>query len=559
MDTNLPPLAPSPEVTSYGRDANGGRHRRPGPEWVFAGLLAAFGLIFAFGIPPCQTPDEHSHFFRAYDVSQEHFTPQKMVGGCGAAVLPLTVHRVAGVFPTMIFHPEVKANWAELKEVRAFRSHARLRPATPYIGSINYLFVPYLPQAAGIALARKAQLDPLMLFYAGRLANLTVSVLLVFLAIRISPIFKITIGVFALLPITVQQMASYSPDASAIGVSFLMVAWILRLAVGPETRTRPAALVGMFGLASWLTLTKFPYASVTMLSVAIPSTRLGSRRLKVLTGIALAALVLGLFVVSARTTRRYAPDSLTLAGPTGEYKTSVRGQLDFVRHHPLDFLNACHDSCVEFGTIWLDSLFRLGWLDTPINAFAARLFFIFVVGVALLDQPSRVEIPALLKVAAVLAAGLAWGLVLSSLYTWWSPVGGTQVLGVQGRYMLPLLPLLPILLNHKAIRIEANPRALLLVTTTASVGMLWIAVAAFLRRYYFAERPLFLDEGISCSTALGVTGAAWIVSHYFPPVAAFGDETGPVSDGRGQLRGPILNSIRGARSRARQSTVPGTK
>src|SRR5262249_17535034 len=149
-----------------------------------------------------------------------------------------------------------------------------------------------------------------------------------------------------------------------------------------------------------------------------------------------------------------------------------------------EFLEACTATSIEAGINWIETLFRLGSLDTVINPAVVSLYLAFLIAVALLDQPSRVEIPAMMKVAALLAAGMAGGLILMPLSVWWSPVGGDYIEGIQGRYCLPLLP---VLLNHRASRIEAAPRALLIITATGSGGMLWISVATMIQRYYFSE------------------------------------------------------------------------
>src|SRR5207302_8601264 len=75
------------------------------PEYLFATLLAVFGTVFALGIPPCQTPDEPSHFFRAYRVSQGKLTVHKKAEWPGTAV-PVSVAKLVENFNHLPFHPE---------------------------------------------------------------------------------------------------------------------------------------------------------------------------------------------------------------------------------------------------------------------------------------------------------------------------------------------------------------------------------------------------------------------------------------------------------------------
>src|SRR5262245_30627395 len=81
---------------------------RWGPEHVFAGLVLLFGLVFAFGLPPCQAPDEVSHFYRAYQVSEGRLFPV-MVGEWGGGDLPANIVQVASTFAHLAFHGENQA------------------------------------------------------------------------------------------------------------------------------------------------------------------------------------------------------------------------------------------------------------------------------------------------------------------------------------------------------------------------------------------------------------------------------------------------------------------
>jgi hypothetical protein len=67
-------------------------HRRRVATWF---LLIAFtlGVLAIFLTPPFQVPDEHTHFYRAYDVSRGHLFARAPV------VLPKTVTALQGQYP----------------------------------------------------------------------------------------------------------------------------------------------------------------------------------------------------------------------------------------------------------------------------------------------------------------------------------------------------------------------------------------------------------------------------------------------------------------------------
>src|SRR5262249_55236327 len=159
-------------------------------EYVFSGLLAVFGIIFAFGMPPCQTPDEPSHFFRAYRISEGRWKV-RLRGDWAGGTVPTSVARVEEKFRELPFRPDLQANINNFTTLLSLPLEPKQRSFVHLPGSAYYSIVPYLPQGCGMALARWTGSGPLGIFYAGRLANLAVAVVLVFWAIRLTPIFPL--------------------------------------------------------------------------------------------------------------------------------------------------------------------------------------------------------------------------------------------------------------------------------------------------------------------------------------------------------------------------------
>jgi hypothetical protein len=101
-----------------------------------------------------------------------------------------------------------------------------------------YIFIPYLPGAAGIALGRALHLSALALLYCTRFSNLAVFVALVLLAFRLLPDFRPALLGLALMPTSLHQAASAS-----------LGRLLLRLGV-PVSRLYPSAHVRQRSRAS---------------------------------------------------------------------------------------------------------------------------------------------------------------------------------------------------------------------------------------------------------------------------------------------------------------------
>src|SRR5438309_11824115 len=68
-----PPVVPYAPAGDTSTDPAGRRWARP--HRIFPWLALLFGLPLAFLTAPFQAPDEPSHFYRAYQISEGHLLP----------------------------------------------------------------------------------------------------------------------------------------------------------------------------------------------------------------------------------------------------------------------------------------------------------------------------------------------------------------------------------------------------------------------------------------------------------------------------------------------------
>lgn len=470
-------LAPAAEL---GCRSTPPEHSQAGwrPEYVFATLLLGFGIVFAIGMPPCQTPDEPSHVFRAYHLSEGHLFPERQ-GERGWGMVPKTLVQLTTRFAYLPFHPENQVRRQDLKEMHALSLDPQEQQPANFVGSAYYTFVPYVPQAIGMAVARALGAGPLGCSYGGRLANLALATFLVFWAIRLIPVLKSAVGMIALLPISVQQFASTSPDAPTIGAAFLLIAVLFRFALLAQAMIERRHIVAILTLGTWLTLCKFPYALIVICYWGIPSARFGSRRRYLGTGAACMAI---LFTLAASLThlKKFTPPRL--GGGTG--RASIEAQMQFIRTHPFEYLQMFGETVTEHGKIWIDQLSMLGWLDTPVNPLAMQAFFVLLILVAL-SEPSSVAYPTVrFRAIALMTAALCLVVILTSCFVAGSPLHAKLIIGFQGRYLIPFLPLLLLPLRNRTIRVRACPKVLLALAASSSAAISMVAVATVLRRYY---------------------------------------------------------------------------
>ena len=92
-----------------------------------------------------------------------------------------------------------------------------------------YAPICHLPQAIGMFLARIFGEGVSVQCYAARLANFAVAVFLIYNAIKLVPFKKNVVFFLAMLPITLNEIASMAADALAISMCLFYICYILYL------------------------------------------------------------------------------------------------------------------------------------------------------------------------------------------------------------------------------------------------------------------------------------------------------------------------------------------
>jgi uncharacterized membrane protein len=449
----------------------------PGRFFLAAALL--FGTLLAVVTPPFQVPDEPAHFYRAFTLSEGRLdlVPVAPPGGRGGSPLPASLHRICeDLFGHLPRHPERKISARAILGAFAIRLSPQRREPVYFPNGLQYTFVPYIPQALGIAAGRRLGAPALGLFYLARLANLLFGSLGIALAIRRLPAYSWLAAMVALTPMALSLLGSASADVTTLASSFLLVSTVARGTWGTEETTRGDLLLSAISSAV-LCASKPPYLPLALLVLLIPAARFPAKRRG---GLLLADLTLSLLATAwaVATSRSVAPIRPDVAIDAGR---QVRDSL----LHPFRFLSIMAADYVLHAPRYLSQIVgRLGWLDTALPAPFLALYLAVLLALAVLDTSPRVEVrPGQRGLAAVIVLAGAT-LVSASQYAIWTPYGADFIEGIQGRYLLPLvLPAVWIFHDRKwAGRIE--PRRLGMALGAFSVLSCGIALWALARRYY---------------------------------------------------------------------------
>lgn len=406
-------------------------------EKQFLFLAIVLGSLFVILLPPGQSPDEITHFRRIYGISDGVLIPTKEVNSVGAigSSLPSNTDAINelqtlkhGVYTVVV--DELDEKNGELKD-QAYTSAALYNP------------ICYIPQVLAALVGKLFGMSIMGMAYLMSIFNFILWAVLIYYAIKVIPKFKSIVAFIALLPITLQEATSISPDAITIGLSVFMVAYILYLAYGKVSKLEKKHYVILALCALVIGFCKIVYLPLILLMIVIPKEKfITTKRKWVFLGI-LFGVVAIINLIWLMVSSRYLV----------EYRDGVDSgaQLMGIIKNPLRYIVVMLSTVNVAGQEWVGNILGVTFGSFTFNL--PQLLFLIAFTFAILLFAQRDEALKLGKYDKWCFIGvfvIIFVLILTSLYLQWTPQGASVVEGIQGRYFLPILLLLPVMLCRRA-------------------------------------------------------------------------------------------------------------
>jgi uncharacterized membrane protein len=410
----------------------GWRWLEPG-SWLTLALLLASGLAICAVTPPFQAPDEQSHLLRAAAIADGRFVTRLHPQGAGEFVPRGMFDLIPILMPRMARNPGERFRADEFRRAAAVPFRGGERVFVPYLSGYTAGLLPptgHLPAAGGIVVARLARLNALTAFYAARLGTMAVSVLLVWGAVRLTPVARWPLLLFAFLPMTLFIRSVVSTDGVALGLASLLVAIVLRAAVGGGEVSRGD--ISGIAVVSFLLVTAKPtYVLLAALAVGVPVRRWGSHARAAAALLLIAAgTVAGVWSVLWWARPQHIAAAAASAGAPGMEVPGLsivaRAPGEVIAHIAKSYWSAAPHYLEQFAG-------RLGWLDAPVPYTIRALLLLGLLVSLFAAGSTSATIPLQLRLLGLVAFAAAAFLTALAFY---DPATGL-VAGVQGRYLIP--------------------------------------------------------------------------------------------------------------------------
>jgi uncharacterized membrane protein len=410
-------------------------------------VCTALGVMFIFNNPIFEATDEIFHFSKSYDVSLGHLLSTRESDKVGVNLpqnwedmpRPSQVEINYGMLGGDERYDKAKSEaWKNYR----FTNQVKFveQPTTAV-----YSPVPYIPQAIGLAISRLIGLKAYGAIVTARFLNLLTYVALTALAIKITPRLKSTLALLGCFPLFVSLAASFSADATLMGLIYLFIAVMFRGLVqnkkqflGIKDFILPAVLL------LFIVLCKFTYWPLSFLLLAFVGRGLFKSKLQgILSFIMVAGLPGLVMVVWNLFIMKY------VGTINANEKIDPKGQVQFIIHHPIDSIKAFFTTFESGLTSWFISANQVGWVSHLLSAIVVISLagLIFTVIFEYVDDEWKLRRYDYV-IFGITLLGIV-GLVMLSLYLTWSEVSATFVSGLQGRYFLPAIPLILFMINDR--------------------------------------------------------------------------------------------------------------
>ena len=419
---------------------------------LFLLLSLVFGTIMIFVTPPFNSPDEDSHFIYAYELSRGNLLPTEKDNHPGYN-MPKTIMEDIKHYKEMANDRTKKYEYDDYYYDQLLTDNYDKTIFVPAVVS-NSPKIAYIAPAIGIKIGSSLrlfsgndQIPVSVLLQFARFFSLLAYSIIGFFAIKLTPKFKKSFFVILLMPLSIFLRSMVSYDGIILVTVALALANMLRIIDTKSKLTKKD--YALFIITGFILLNiKMVYSIIFLCLFAIPKDVFGSNKKKaksialIAGGILLLTVIKTMFYMSVK----------------GSPEPLASSQIDFIIHNPVGYFKILVHNIVaqlKVQEYWM--LGTLGYLDTYMPVLYVFLLKIFIVSVFLIEAfHEKIVLPLWLKIGLFLLVIFDIFGMYTMMYISWTPkvtnkTGGSEITGIQGRYFLPFLFLVPVIFNNRLV------------------------------------------------------------------------------------------------------------
>ena len=418
-----------------------------------------FGSVIMLVLPPFAVPDEKVHFNSAYNLSNVlegkgsiQINGGLLIRACDTKILPKEYSS----------NPDLLRDLSEITKISGYKKYYPYlaknvkAPDEPKIikvdRKITNSVIGYIPQTIGILVARFLGLNQFGLFYSGRFFNLLFCSLFIFLGLKISKIEQILFFVIALLPMVLQQASSYSYDGLLNTMAFVFAMTIVSF-YNDRKLDKGRFITALISGLTLFSLKSFTYSPILLLSlILIKKNYFYSIKKRLLYSLLLIITVL---IIMLFLRLFFLSDNSTVKTVVSFYgKEKIMYDVGFLIKQPFEYLRLFFNTFSSHFFIFLSQM--TGGIMAVRNVHISDFLFsllVFSLFITTLENSQKtIQLKSVFhKVILFCIIFAVLNTVSVAMLLFGTDFGGYRINGIQGRYFLPVLPIILLLFKNKMI------------------------------------------------------------------------------------------------------------
>ncbi|WP_298523613.1 DUF2142 domain-containing protein [uncultured Methanobrevibacter sp.] len=439
-------------------------------------IVLVLGIVCAFLIPICFSPDEVEHFVRAEITSRGIINPEYNNGSF------LTIQSTLDLIKNGKSPTGTGFDGMGMVNSSIFNTNADLKPINMSLVKYPSAFAQnpffgYLFPAIGMFIAKMLDLNAIWLMWLGRIFNVLLYATCVSYAIKKSPIAKMPMLVIACIPLAIFQSSSLSIDAIICALGIVIVGHFFYMIKAPfESLTLKD--LGIFSvLVLLIGLCKITYFAFIGLLFFVPRNNFKINKYYLYC----ILLFVGFGALALLYNKYYATPGFMHSFRSVHqqiYNFTTEDQISYLMSHKWDSLMTFLQIPGKY--INGDLMFfkkYMGFSDS-----ISSLYLMFFGAVCLLyPKPSENMMP---RIGALLVALVIYiGTYITFLLSWSHSIGDlANIMGVQIRYFLPLFIMFPFIFgfnNLEGDKTKIDSYAIVLTVAFVSVMLMSLVFKTF--------------------------------------------------------------------------------
>ena len=399
-------------------------------ENIFLVSFILIGLAYFILLPYLQVPDEGSHFYRAFEISNGYFISDRNTNSFLYSDIML----------------EVPSTYSDiLKNLKKDTLINKDMPLSFFTGSSVYSFISYIPQSIGIFFGKLFVNNILLLAYFGRFFNFIFSIAVFYFSIKYVPIKKISLYLIVFFPMSLQEAISLAPDSIVTSCSALLISLCLNIKYREENNyITLREIILIYSLIIFISGSKIVYLPICFIILLIPKSKFKYSKL---------ASIFPIFIICVLISIIWLYISSTFL----PYTTSSKQQLYFILNNPFNYFYIFIYTIYKNFEFYISSMIGrdLSWFSIRIPNIPYYIFLYLPILLLLFDNnENNKRIDTKIKIILFIIIFIVIGLIFTALYIQWTKVGNCEIQGVQGRYFLPILFYIFMLFSNNKLKIN---------------------------------------------------------------------------------------------------------